>query len=185
MKPIILVIPLCLFAACSSDSGPEGGQPDATSTNNPDAASLSADAMTLTPDARPGPDANLSANAFVDVDGARLDFDEVSFFDGQANSRTIVASVGANCPFSATCTELYVSFPQDALPGFKICNDSEASVEFVLETNSYFSSAAAVCGFMLEVNDGNTVALTGLDVRVGSVGDSKRLTAGGMRGERL
>ncbi len=187
MKPII-ILALSLALACSSDSGPDSAQADATILGNPDAANSTVDAMAATPDARPSPDANLSVHAFVDVDGSRLDFDDVSVFDGSLNSRTIVAEVGTDCPLSATCTELYVSFPQDTQPGFKTCDDSQVTVQLSLGTDRYFSfgSAAAFCGFTLELNDGDTVAVTGLNARVEQTGGSaKTLTAGELRGAML
>tara|TARA_R110002096_G_scaffold44524_5_gene119764 strand:+ start:34497 stop:35039 length:543 start_codon:yes stop_codon:yes gene_type:complete len=145
--------------SADADAGGNNNTADASGNNTADASSQPI------PDAAVAPDANLSDHAFVFVDGTRLDFDEdLSAYDGGGGSRTATASVGEDCPFSETCTTLYVSFAATTSPGFQSCEDTITSVQLTVGSDRFFSfgSALAGCSFQLDVNDGESVVISGL-----------------------
>ncbi len=183
MKRIPFVI-LLLLSACGSDT--DADLADAT-VSTPDAADTGAapDAAAVF-DATPTPDANLTDHVFVDIDGVRFDFEEVLVVDGGAGSRTVSGGIG-DCPFSTSCTQLFISIAQTTPPGFYSCDDINISVQFSDGFNSYFSfgSTLATCSFRVDVNDGSTVAISSLNARVEKNNDPKnfkRLVGGEARG---
>lgn len=184
-NPEKFTLPLLSVLILVGCSDPKPTAPDgATFDANP----ATADGRPPSPDATvSSPDANLSVHAFVTVDGERWDFVDVIAYNGGAQDRTITADRGTDCPLSATCDTLYVSFPRDAQPGHVDCDDLLVSVQLNEGSDRHFSfgSSAAFCGFTIDVNDGETVAISGLSAHLEQANNplaSKTLADGELRG---